>query len=252
MPKSRDRIRVSPPKSKRCGSRGKGRSRYTKAQLVALAKASGVNPRQLIDDLCEELGIQPPVNSVEIPKKKCGTRVRGEDRYTREEVRVLAKYRKIPITGKTMDQLCDELGITLDEDQMWKITLLDEKLPEGLMDTQGVQLVKAWSSQPGTLTLYYADDIMSPRVDYSVLYPVINTLLKLPHTFMIPLNDTDTNQLWKRLSETISSGEYKVVRMLNTDPTQNTMEYGLYPEKIKEIQTFLQKLEQASFQKKYE
>jgi hypothetical protein len=65
--------------------------------------------------LCEELGIQPPVDSVEIPKKKCGSKERGDDRYTREEVRVLAKYRKIKITGKTMDQLCDELGITLED-----------------------------------------------------------------------------------------------------------------------------------------
>lgn len=272
MPKSRDkirssrsRVRVSPPKSKRCGSRGKGRGKYSKDQLVALAKASGVNPRQLVDDLCEELGIQPPMDSVEIPDKKCGSRPRGEDRYTREEVRVLAKYRKIKITGKTMDQLCDELGVTLNEEESKgvtvqpvspppyssdgvksrrKIIFLDEKIPDRELDTRGLEKVREWEREPDTLILYYGDDTMLADVNYS-MFPVVNRLLRTPNAVMIGLNRENMEEVLTQLISKMSN--YKRVRMLNADPEQNGMRYRLLPGQREEINGLLQKLQSVSF-----
>ncbi len=278
MPRSKERVRVSPPKSKRCGSRGKGRGRYTKAQLVALAKASGVNPRQIIDDLCEELGIQPPVDSVEIPKKKCGSKERGDDRYTREEVRVLAKYRKIKITGKTMDQLCDELGITLEDSpppysrqatppspppyssgqavppsplaysspeskkERWKILFQDEKI----QDLDRFEKLREWEKEPDTLILYYGDDTMLVGVDYS-MFPAVNRLLQIPNAAMIPLNREDIDEIFNQLVTKISIGKYKRVRMLNADPQINGMGYRLFPGQREQLGKMLQKLQRTTF-----
>lgn len=237
------KVRVSPPKSKRCGSRGKGRTAYKKSELVALAKASGVNPRQLVDDLCEQLGIQPPVDHVEIPMKRCSTLARGDDRYTREEVRLLAKYRKIKITGKTMDDLCQELGVQLHDE---KITFIDEKIPDSELDTRGIQKVKEWAkTEPDTLILYYADDRMLTDQDYS-MFPLVNTLLKISgvSTFMIPLNE-DIEETYNRLVSKISS--YKVVRILNADPQQNGMDYRLLPGQGEQIAKMFELLSQTVF-----
>jgi hypothetical protein len=102
---------ISPPLARPCGSKEKSKDRYLKEELVALARSSGVDPRQNIDQLCVSLGINPHQNRVSLPVKSCSSKARGDDRYTKEDLVNLAKARGLEVNGKTMDDLCVSLGI---------------------------------------------------------------------------------------------------------------------------------------------
>ena len=109
-------VRIASPLSRPCGIASRGqKNRYTKEELVALARASGVNPNQRMDSLCAALGISPHQAMVDVPSKRCDSQARGDNRYTRDEVKRLAKARGIPLTGKTMTELCQRLGIERDQ-----------------------------------------------------------------------------------------------------------------------------------------
>ena len=109
-----DRFRdIMAPNSRPCGSREKSPNRYYRDELVKLARASGVDSKQDMDSLCRILGINPHAASVPVPAKTCNTSARGSDRYTRDDVVALARARGIAVSGKTMDELCDTLGINI-------------------------------------------------------------------------------------------------------------------------------------------
>jgi predicted kinase len=105
-------VQVASPRARPCGSADiKSKDRYLKEELVALAKASGIDHKQNMDQLCDALGIKPHVNEVFLPKKPCNSKARGSERYTKEEVVELARSRGLDVRGKNMDALCSALGI---------------------------------------------------------------------------------------------------------------------------------------------
>jgi hypothetical protein len=106
-------VRVSAPLARPCGSNVKGQKNpYSKSELVALAKASGVDHKQDMDSLCAALGISPHQAEVDLPAKQCDSKARGDDRYTRDQVKRLAMARGITLSGKTMTDLCNAVGIS--------------------------------------------------------------------------------------------------------------------------------------------
>lgn len=106
-------VRISAPADRACGTNAKDEDRYMREELVALARAQGVDTKQNMDLLCKALGINPrAIGGVLVEKKDCGTKARGDDRYTREDVQTLARARNIPVQGRSMDELCADLGLT--------------------------------------------------------------------------------------------------------------------------------------------
>jgi hypothetical protein len=106
-------VRISAPADRACGTSAKDEDRYMREELVALARAQGVDTKQNMDLLCKALGISPrAIGGVLVEKKGCGTKERGDDRYTREDVVTLARARNIPVQGRSMDELCVDLGLT--------------------------------------------------------------------------------------------------------------------------------------------
>jgi hypothetical protein len=105
-------VKISAPADRPCGTNAKGDDRYTRGELIELARAQGVNTKQNMDLLCKALGINPrAIGGVMVEKKDCGSKARGDDRYTREDVEALARSRNIPVKGKSMDELCADLGL---------------------------------------------------------------------------------------------------------------------------------------------
>ena len=105
-------VRISAPADRPCGKNAKGEDRYTREELIELARAQGVNTKQNMDLLCKALGINPrAAGGVMIEQKDCGTKARGDNRYTREDLELLAVARNIPVKGRSMDALCADLGL---------------------------------------------------------------------------------------------------------------------------------------------
>lgn len=112
-------VRISAPADRACGTNAKDEDRYMREELVALARAQGVDPKQNMDLLCKALGINPrAIGGVLVEKKGCGTKERGDDRYTREDVETLARARNIPVQGRSMDELCVDLGLTQAQEEI--------------------------------------------------------------------------------------------------------------------------------------
>ena len=107
----RGAVDIRGPLSRPCGSGETAQNRYRLSDLQDLARASGVDSKQDMDTLCRVLGIKPHVDRVQVPVKSCNSKARGSDRYTRDDVVALARSRGMTVSGKTMDELCDALGI---------------------------------------------------------------------------------------------------------------------------------------------
>lgn len=99
---------------KPCGPT-KGSNRWTKPELMELARQRGITANQSLDKLCKALGLPSkvvqPEPVVPLQQKACGP-VQGTNRWTRDELITLAKQRGIS-PYQTMDKLCKALGLPL-------------------------------------------------------------------------------------------------------------------------------------------
>jgi hypothetical protein len=104
---------VAPIHMKACGPK-QGENRWTRPELVQMARARGINPNQKLDNLCRALGLPEAVPvavpaAVPVAVKACGPK-KGENRWTRPELIKLARARGIN-HNQSLNELCRALGL---------------------------------------------------------------------------------------------------------------------------------------------
>jgi len=101
-----------------CNRYSRSPIRVNRADLIDVAKwMPGYHKNMKIDELCRLLGIYTPRRATPPSRRKsgprrCNSRARGGNRYTRADLVALAKQRGIKGYYKmTMDELCKKLKI---------------------------------------------------------------------------------------------------------------------------------------------
>lgn len=103
---------------KRCGSQYRGKNRYTRDELISIAKQKNIPGyrKMNMDELCSKLnfvGASPRLNKTLSPRKKCGKQYKPKERYTLSELKNMAKNLNIRGYSKlNMDELCSKLNLT--------------------------------------------------------------------------------------------------------------------------------------------